>query len=57
MDRVTVDKFRSKISEGDLYWNGLDQRSLILKLVLGCVSILYVGLIQTGHTDLLPPQS
>ena len=35
-------------------WSG--QRSLILKLVLGWVSKLSVGLIQTGHMDFLPIQ-
>ena len=34
----------------------LYQRSLILKLVLGCDLKLSVGRIQTGHTYLLPPQ-
>ena len=36
--------------------NESDQRSFILKLFLGCVRIFYVGRIQNGHTDLLPPQ-
>ena len=31
----------------------LDQRSLILKLVPGCVRNVFVGRIQTGHMDLL----
>ena len=34
----------------------LDQISLILKLVLGCVRKFSVGRIQTGHNNLLPPQ-
>ena len=35
----------------------LDTCSLTLKYFLGCVSNLYVDSIQTGHSDLLPPQS
>ena len=34
----------------------LDQSSLIMRLALGCVRKLYVGRIQTRHTNLLPPQ-
>ena len=34
----------------------LDQSSLIIKLVLGCVQKLSLGRIQTGHMDLIPPQ-
>ena len=37
-----------------LHWS--DQSSLILKLVFGCDCKFPVGHIQTGHTDLLPPQ-
>ena len=35
----------------------MDQRSLILKLVLGCDWKLYVGRIKMGHPHLLPPQA
>ena len=35
----------------------LGNRTLILKLVLGCDRKFSVGSIQTGHTDLLPPQA
>ena len=31
------------------------RNSLKLKLVLGCISKSYVGRIQTGHTDFIPP--
>ena len=34
-----------------------DQRSLILKLVLGCDCKLSLVHIKIGHTDLLPPQA
>ena len=37
-----------------LHWS--DQRSLILKLVIGCGRKLSVGHIQNGHKYLLPPQ-
>ena len=36
-------------------FNLLYQHSLILKLVLGCVSESLVGRIQTGHMDLPTP--
>ena len=42
--------------KGDAHWNILDQRSLNLKLVFGCVRNFYVGCIQTGHMDFLPLQ-
>ena len=31
-----------------------DQHSLILKLVIGCISRFSMGPIQTGHTGFLP---
>ena len=39
-----------------VFYNWLDQSSLILKLFLGCDSKFSVGHIQTVHTDFLPPQ-